>query len=362
MNDINDMNPKPEAGRIQESNTPNQTIAEAYESMPDDLLSDNDYSAFAIILQQSEQLLEDISLAQTKTKDYIERQVQGESIPQEVIEENLENLRQSRSKLSLATFRIFNLEDEISHVTKELQSREQKRRWLPKAPANAYVDWLEEDQLGFARGLNRYKRFLVFFLGCFVGVVVEMIWCYFRNGYVESRAGLVYGPFNPLYGAGALLLTQALYSLRNRSPVLIFLVGAVVTSIVEYISSWGLEFVYGMRSWDYSNLPLNINGRITLLYSIFWGLLSVLWIKDLYPRLSMTLVNIPERAGRYVTHLLAGFMVLNIVVTGLALARWVQRDHNQHPVSRIFKVLDKHFPDERMERIFPNMVSADDET
>lgn len=322
---------------------------------------DPDESAFNAILKQSEQVLEDIGRAQVKTKDFIDRRVQGEDISQDLINDNLQNLRQIRSNLGLATYRIYSLEDEMSHVTKELERSEYKRRFLPIAPANAYVDWLEEDQLGFARGLNYYKRFLVFFLGCFVGVVVEMFWCYFQYGYIESRAGVVYGPFNPLYGAGALLLTQALYRLRNRSPILIFLGGALVTSTVEYIASWGQEFVYGTRSWDYSSFPLNINGRITLLYSIFWGLLSVVWIKDLYPRLSKALVRIPDRAGRVITNVLAIFMAFNLLISGLALARWVQREHDQHPISRIAKILDKQFPDERMERIYPNMVSADDD-
>lgn len=319
----------------------------------------DDELAFTSILQQSEQILEDINLAQAKRKEFLERQIQGEDISHKTIWDNIESLRRSRTKLGLATYRIFSLEDEMSHVTKELQRSERKRRFLPIAPANAYVDWLEQEQLGFARGFNNYKRFLVFFMGCFVGVVIEMIWCYFQHGYIESRAGVVYGPFNPLYGAGALLLTQALYRFRNRSPVLIFLGGAVVTSLVEYIASWGQEFVYGTRSWDYTNFPFNINGRITLLYSVFWGLLSVLWIKDIYPRLSKALLRVPERAGRHITHILVVFMVFNIVISGFALARWVQREHDQHPISRIAKILDERFPDERMERIYPNMVSAD---
>lgn len=322
-------------------------------------LRTDDESPFTTIHQQSDQMLEDVARVEAKTKEFLSRQVQGEDISQRTIEENIESLRQSRTKLGLATYRIFKLEDEMSHVTKELKRSERKRRFVPFAPANAYVDWLENEQLSFARGFNYYKRFLVFFLGCFVGVVVEMLWCYLRHGYFESRAGLVYGPFNPLYGVGALLVTQALYKLRNRSPILIFLGGALVTSLVEYIASWGQEFVYGTRSWDYSGFPLNINGRITLLYSIFWGLLSVLWIKDLYPRLSKALLNLPERTGRYITHILAIFMVFNMVISGMALARWVQREHDQYPISRISKILDDVFPDERMERIYPNMVSFD---
>ena len=95
---------------------------------------------------------------------------------------------------------------------------------------------------------------LVCFVGSFAGVVVESIWCILRHGYLESRAGLVYGPFNLLYGVGALTLTLALYRFRNRGRWLSFLGGMLVGSVVEYICSWGQELILGSRSWVYFGL------------------------------------------------------------------------------------------------------------
>ena len=89
-----------------------------------------------------------------------------------------------------------------------------------------------------------------------------MLWCFIRHGYFESRAGLVYGPFNLLYGVGATALTLLLYRYRNRSASISFFGGVIIGSAVEYLLSWAQETLFGSTSWDYSAVPLNINGRI----------------------------------------------------------------------------------------------------
>ena len=129
----------------------------------------------------------------------------------------------------------------------------------------------------------------------------------------------------------------------------------IVGSAVEYICSWGQELVLGSRSWDYSNMPFNLNGRICLLYSIFWGILGVLWIKNIYPRMAKWILKIPNRAGKIITWLLVAFMIANIVMTSLSLARWVERIQDKPASNGIENWLDDHFPDERMEKIFANM-------
>ena len=203
--------------------------------------------------------------------------------------------------------------------------------------------------------MNLYKLLLIAYIGSFAGVVVEMLWCLLTRGYIESRAGLVYGPFNPLYGAGAVLLTVCLYKYRNRGSWLSFIGGMLVGSILEYVCSWGEELVLGSRSWDYSNMPFNINGRICLLYSIFWGLLSVFWIKNLYPRIAKWILKIPNRMGKMITWLLTVFFVFNILMSGISMFRWSQRIEGIKPSNAFWEWVDERFPDERMERVYANM-------
>lgn len=271
------------------------------------------------------------------------------------IRQEVQDLKQTSGKLLNCHLKMKASADELETRLKDVQASQKKRLIISPPPANSVIDLEEQRTRHFAQGINFYKIFLVCFIGSFVGVVIEMIWCLIRNGYIESRAGLVYGPFNLLYGVGAVCLTLTLYKYRNRSSSISFLGGMIVGSAVEYVCSWGQELVLGSRSWDYSSMPFNINGRICLLYSIFWGFLGVLWIKNIYPRMAKWILKIPNRAGKILTWLLAVFMVVNIVMTSLSMARWVERIQEKPASNGMETWLDEHFPDERMENIFANM-------
>jgi len=101
--------------------------------------------------------------------------------------------------------------DEMEGRMHDIVSSKKKRRIIQPAPANSVIDLAEEESGGFARGMSIYKLLMILFLGSFAGVVIELLWCLIRNGYWESRSGLVWGPFNLLYGVGAVALTAALY-------------------------------------------------------------------------------------------------------------------------------------------------------
>ena len=79
--------------------------------------------------------------------------------------------------------------------------------------------------------------------------------------------------------------------------------------------------------WDYSAIPFNLGGRINLLYCFFWGIAAVIWLKKLYPLISGQIERIPIRIGKILTWVLALFMLANITVSTLALARSGARIH-----------------------------------
>ena len=261
----------------------------------------------------------------------------------------------------LETHMLVNAEaDELATRLKEGESSGRKRRLFHAPPANSVID-LEEEKTGhFAMGLNFYKLILLVFIGSFAGVVVEMLWCLLTNGYLESRAGLVYGPFNLLYGVGAVTLSVCLFRYRNRSSGFSFAGGMIVGSVVEYVCSWGQELLFGSTSWDYSNLPFNLNGRICLLYSVFWGILGVMWIKDIYPRMSRWILKIPNKLGKGLTWALLAFMIFNTVMSGLTVLRWTNRREGVPAANGFERYLDRHYPDERMQKIYANMIFPDD--
>lgn len=245
--------------------------------------------------------------------------------------------------------------DELHTRLKEGRVSQSGGKLIHRAPANSVIDLEEKQVKNFAAGVNFYKIALILISGSFAGVIIEMLWCFIRHGYFESRAGLVYGPFNLLYGVGATALTLILYRYRNRSSAISFFGGMIVGSAVEYLLSWAQEKLFGSTSWDYSNVPLNINGRICLLYSVFWGLLGVMWIKSIYPRVAAVILKIPNRSGRIITIALTVFMAFNAIMSLGAVWRWSERVENKPAHSAADKFFDDRFPDGRMEKIFANM-------
>ncbi len=302
-------------------------------------------------------ILEETKSTKQRLDDYYIRLVDEEDSREleDQVENEIHSLKQTSSNLIRAYQHTAGMEDELSARFRDLKKSRRKKKLIPAAPANASIDRAEQKLQHFAKGINPYKLLLVCFTGSFVGVVIEMIWCVIRWGHLESRAGLVYGPFNLLYGAGAILLTLTLYQYRNRGAWISFLVGMVVGSALEYVCSWGQELILGSRSWDYSDMPFNLNGRICLLYGVFWGFLGVFWIKNIYPRMGSLILKIPNKAGKIFTWIMTAFFAVNIVVTGLSLYRWAERFDGKEPSNGLEVLLDNRFPDERMELIFANM-------
>ena len=283
-----------------------------------------------------------------------DRPAEDEALEQ-AVEAELESLRRSSRTLAQAYQAADNAADELGARLRDMRTARDRKWYAPNPPANAAIDLEEAKQDHFAQGLGLYKILLICIVGSFAGVVVEMLWCLITNGYIESRAGLVYGPFNLLYGAGAALLTLCLYKYRNRGYQLSFAGGFLVGSVLEYVCSWGQEVLLGSRSWDYSQMPLNINGRICFVYSLFWGALGIFWIKDLYPRMAKYILKIPNRAGKVLTWALTAFLIVNAIVSCVAVGRWSGRVEGHPPAGPFWNFVDERFPDERMERIFANM-------
>lgn len=211
----------------------------------------------------------------------------------------------------------------------------------------------------FAQGMNFYKLFWVFFLGCFGGVVVETIWCLLTRHTFESRLGVIYGPFNPVYGFGALLLTICLRRLAGRRDLWIFLGSAIIGGAFEYLCSLLQEVAFGTVSWEYSHTQLNVGGRTNAMFAFFWGILGLLWVKDLYPLLSGWVEKIPNKIGAPLTWFLVVFMVLDMGISALAVGRQAQRREGIPATTAVARFLDQTYPDQFLEIIYPNMMVAD---
>lgn len=96
-------------------------------------------------------------------------------------------------------------------------------------------------------------------------------------------------------------------------------------SAAEFACSWFQEMVFGSVSWQYDGTVLNLQGRINLLHGLLWGLLGLLWVKELYPRLSRLIEKIPNKIGVALTWTLAVLMAADIAISAMAVYRQSER-------------------------------------
>jgi uncharacterized membrane protein len=170
-------------------------------------------------------------------------------------------------------------------------------------------------------GFSVYLILWAFVIFSVLGVVVEMAFCLLTEGVLESRLGLLYVPLRPMYGVGGVGCMLLLHGLL-RQPLLIVLFGMLICTVVEYIGGVVMEKGFGTVFWDYSDKPLNLEGRVCLQYSVCWGLLALLPVYGADRYLS-DLVNAfgRQEAGEAV---LTGLMVLVLLSWALTLAAFVR--------------------------------------
>lgn len=230
---------------------------------------------------------------------------------------------------------------------------------VEKRMAKAYPVIMEkteqtEKEGNFAEGCGFYKLFWLFLIGAVLGDFTETIFCCLTAGVWMSRSSLVWGPFSIVWGLAIAIATALLYKDREKPDRHIFIVGTFLGGAYEYVCSVFTEIVFGKVFWDYSKIPFNLGGRINLLYCFFWGIAAVIWIKVLYPKFAGWIEKIPMFWGYVLTWILVVFMAVNILVSMAALVRYDMRANGKPAESGWEKVMDEHFDDERMDRIYPN--------
>lgn len=210
----------------------------------------------------------------------------------------------------------------------------------------------------FAQGCGFYKLALLFLVGGLLGDITETIFCRVTAGVWMSRSSVVWGPFSIVWGLAIMLATMILYNYREKSDGFLFVLGTVLGGAYEYLCSVFTELVFGVVFWDYSDIPFNLGGRINLLFCFFWGIAAVVWLKKLYPRLSNLIERLPMRLGKVLTWCLIVFMVCNIAVSVLALARQEGRANDRPATNAVTLWLDDHYDDAVMQRIYPNSIQT----
>ena len=232
----------------------------------------------------------------------------------------------------------------------------------------------EAGTLGRAKGdrgfieLDFFNLFWVFVVCCVLGLVIETVYhmVVVDPGVYQDRAGMLYGPFSPIYGFGAVLMTVALNRFYRANPVVIFLVSAVIGGLFEAAVSWFMQVGFGAVAWDYSGstifglfpdpIAVLFQGRTSTLFMCMWGALGFVWIKVCLPWLLKLINLIPWQARYSFTALCAVLMLVNGVMTLQSLECWYQRESGLPPSSPVEEFYAEHYDDAYMAHRFQSMT------
>lgn len=197
--------------------------------------------------------------------------------------------------------------------------------------------------------------FFLFVIGCFLGTCYEEILTFSKKGIWESRQGLIYGPLNPVYGVGVAIFVICLgKNDKNRSWIKTYLYSSLLGGATEYVLNWAQEIIFHSHSWDYTGYFLNIGGRTTVPFMLFWGFLGLVILKILYPLVLNLLNRLPNWFGQTLYMSLLTFIIFDISISILATTRQVERRKGKKPITVIGEICDKIYTDEYLKRIYPN--------
>lgn len=223
-----------------------------------------------------------------------------------------------------------------------------------------------------------FKRILAYFIiYSFLGFIIETIFGMLTKGVIESRQSCLYGPFCCIYGLGAAVMIPGLQKFKKKNWTL-FLAGAIEGSIVEYVISWLGEIVFHIKWWDYSNMPFDINGRICLLFTIFWGILALVLMRLINPYIEKFIDKIPKKLFSVLTIGETILLILDLLITAFGLQVFYTRFTKKYDLNLVEdknlmvsqevlenefvqKLSNTIFTDEKMLRTFPNIKYKDND-
>ena len=229
-------------------------------------------------------------------------------------------------------------------------------------------------------GFSIWKILAYFIIYSVAGYIIETLFGMVTKGVWESRQSFLYGPFCSIYGLGAVVMIMSLQYF-NQNNNRLFIGGFIVGSIVEYIVSWYGDVFLHIKWWDYSNMPLNLNGRICVFFSIFWGLLAIYLMSYVNPKIDKLISFIKSRISikllKVVTATVTIFLFLDCLITGYALEMFFVRKVHENDLQVLGKeqidaryeevysneqlsnFIYKFFGDEKMIKTFPNLKTQD---
>lgn len=172
---------------------------------------------------------------------------------------------------------------------------------------------------------GQYDLYFVFYnllLYSFLGWIYESAYISIKNRSFINR-GFLIGPIIPIYGFGATMVYLFLAPYKKHYFI-IFIAGIAIATILEFFTSFLLEKIFHAVWWDYSKKKFNIQGRVCVAVSLFWGLLSLIMMYGLQPMISNVIERIPRNNGIQLSYLLIFIFTLDLISTVIATLRLEQ--------------------------------------
>lgn len=229
-------------------------------------------------------------------------------------------------------------------------------------------------------GLSIWRILAYFIIYSFAGYIIETIFGIVTKGVWESRQSFLYGPFCGIYGLGAAIMIIFLHKYHKKYNIL-FIGGFFLGSVIEYLVSWLGEIILHIKWWDYSNMPLNINGRICVYFSFFWGFLAIYLLASLNPKIDKLINWIKRKLSlktlKTVTISMIIILFIDCIITGIAdyyfLIRMIVKndinvsnkeivleEYNKiYSNEKLSNFIYKFWGDRKMIKTFPNLKVKD---
>lgn len=207
-------------------------------------------------------------------------------------------------------------------------------------------------------GYSIYRILAYFIIYSVMGYLVEIVFAIITKGTLESRQSFLYGPFCGIYGLGAVVMILFLQYF-NKNNNRLFIGGFIVGSIVEYLVSLFAEVFLHVKWWDYSKMPFNINGRICIYFSIFWGFLAVYFMSYFHPKIEKLInyikLKISLKILKGVTVSVTIFLFIDVLLTGYALDMFYIRKVHENNLN----IENKEYIDNKYEQIYGNKTHSE---
>lgn len=204
--------------------------------------------------------------------------------------------------------------------------------------------------------------FLVFMIYSILGFIVEIISCTITTKKPVYNRGFLIGPYLPIYGTGAFLITLTL-SRYSSDPLALFIMSAVYCSVLEYFTSLIMEKIFHLRWWDYTQNKFNINGRVCLKNAVLFGLAGLVIVEIMDPIILDFVYEIPNLYLYIISGFLFIIFLIDLIITlrimvgvKVNVGKLDNRDATEQIKLEVKNYLSKHnYLTIRLIESFPNM-------